>query len=80
MTSSFERASTTVVTGPNSGGRSNFLGGLAGRIAAPAGTARLGDLLIGTLSAESMGQTLTLVEADDWLADATVAQNLRRGS
>ncbi|TQF01623.1 ATP-binding cassette domain-containing protein [Kitasatospora acidiphila] len=65
-----------VVTGPNGSGKSTLLGQLAGRVPAAAGRVRLGAAPVADLPAEAVADVLTLVEADDWLADATVAANL----
>ncbi|MGP8297198.1 ATP-binding cassette domain-containing protein [Streptomyces inhibens] len=69
-----------LVTGPNGSGKSTLLGQLAGRIPAPAGTVLLGGTPVDELPARGVAETITLVEADDWLADDTVAANLRQAA
>ncbi|MFH7333994.1 ATP-binding cassette domain-containing protein [Streptomyces sp. KHY 26] len=69
-----------LVTGPNGSGKSTLLGQLAGRLPAPAGTILLDGTPVRDLSARTVAETVTLVEADDWLADATVAANLRQAA
>ncbi|WP_030808213.1 ATP-binding cassette domain-containing protein [Streptomyces sp. NRRL S-337] len=69
-----------LITGPNGSGKSTLLGQLAGRVPAPAGTVLLDGTPLHDLSAEAAAETLTLVEADDWLADDTVAANLRQAA
>ncbi|MFG2887454.1 ATP-binding cassette domain-containing protein [Streptomyces sp. NPDC048297] len=69
-----------VVTGPNGSGKSTLLGQLAGRLPAPDGTVLLDGTPVHTLSAGAVAETVTLVEADDWLADDTVAANLRQAA
>ncbi|MGW1760060.1 ATP-binding cassette domain-containing protein [Streptomyces mirabilis] len=73
--------SVVVVTGPNGSGKSTVLETLAGRItpAAP-GAVLLGGVPIGSLPAGAIADTLTLVEAEDWIADATIAENLRQAA
>ncbi|MEU1304937.1 ATP-binding cassette domain-containing protein [Streptomyces shenzhenensis] len=68
-----------LVTGPNGSGKSTLLGQLAGRIPAPADTVLLGGTPVHELPAGAVAETVVLVEADDWLADDTVAANLRQG-
>ncbi|GAB2712059.1 ATP-binding cassette domain-containing protein [Kitasatospora kifunensis] len=70
--------SATLVTGPNGSGKSTLLNTLAGRIESP--SVLLGGSALHTLSAVSVAATLTLVEADDWLADSTIADNLRQAA
>ncbi|MDH6708374.1 ATP-binding cassette subfamily C protein CydC [Kitasatospora sp. MAA19] len=73
--------SATLVTGPNGSGKSTLLNTLAGRIDCPSpGVVLLGGSPLHTLSAASVATTLTLVEADDWLADSTIADNLRQAA
>ncbi|MDH6117903.1 ATP-binding cassette subfamily C protein CydC [Kitasatospora sp. GAS204A] len=73
--------SATLVTGPNGSGKSTLLNLLAGRIESPApGVVLLGDARLDTLSAATVAAALTLVEAEDWLADSTVAGNLRQAA
>ncbi|MGW1171545.1 ATP-binding cassette domain-containing protein [Streptomyces sp. NPDC002550] len=69
-----------LVTGPNGSGKSTLLGQLAGRIPAPASTVLLGGTPVQELPARVVAETITLVEADDWLADDTVAGNLRQAA
>ncbi|MFB7079609.1 ATP-binding cassette domain-containing protein [Streptomyces sp. NPDC056308] len=69
-----------LVTGPNGSGKSTLLGQLAGRIPAPVGTVLLGGTPVHELPARVVAETVTLVEADDWLADDTVAANLRQAA
>ncbi|MEU4925332.1 ATP-binding cassette domain-containing protein [Streptomyces yokosukanensis] len=69
-----------LVTGPNGSGKSTLLGQLAGRIPAPRGTVLLGGTPVHELPAGVVAETITLVEADDWLADDTVAANLRQAA
>ncbi|MFD7448681.1 ATP-binding cassette domain-containing protein [Kitasatospora sp. NPDC059827] len=65
-----------VVTGPNGSGKSTLLGQLAGRLPTASGRVRLGGSPVAELPAEAVADVLTLVEADDWLADTTVSANL----
>lgn len=65
-----------VITGPNGSGKSTLLGRLAGRVPAPTGAVLLDGLPLHALPARTVAETLTLVEADDWLADDTIAANL----
>nr|WP_305137744.1 ATP-binding cassette domain-containing protein [Streptomyces sp. Ncost-T10-10d] len=69
-----------LVTGPNGSGKSTLLGQLAGRIPAPVGTVLLDGTPVHDLPARVVAETVTLVEADDWLADDTVAANLRQAA
>ncbi|MER5755364.1 ATP-binding cassette domain-containing protein [Streptomyces sp. NPDC002088] len=73
--------SVILVTGPNGSGKSTLLETLAGRIttAAP-GSVLLGGVPVESLPARTIADTLTLVEAEDWIADATVAENLRQAA
>lgn len=66
----------TVVTGPNGSGKSNLLGQLAGRLPVPPGSVRLGGTPLHSLASGALAAVLTLVEADDWLADDSVSTNL----
>ncbi|MDH6578214.1 ATP-binding cassette domain-containing protein [Kitasatospora sp. MAP5-34] len=68
----------TLVTGPNGSGKSTLLNLLAGRIDSP--SVLLGGSPLYLLSAATVATVLTLVEADDWLADSTVADNLRQAA
>lgn len=65
-----------VVTGPNGSGKSTLLAQLAGRVPAGSGAVRLGAAPVAELPADAVAEVLTLVEADDWLADTTVSANL----
>ncbi|WP_188307777.1 ATP-binding cassette domain-containing protein, partial [Streptomyces sp. CBMA123] len=65
-----------VVTGPNGSGKSTLLGQLAGRLPTASGQVRLGAAPVTELPADVVADMVTLVEADDWLADTTVAANL----
>ncbi len=68
-----------VVTGPNGSGKSTLLATLAGRTApGTAGGVLLGGTPVEQLSAGAVAGTLTLVEADDWIADTDIAANLRQ--
>ncbi|WP_329166274.1 ATP-binding cassette domain-containing protein [Streptomyces sp. NBC_01717] len=70
-----------VVTGPNGSGKSTLLETLAGRIAPAApGSVLLAGAPVDSLPASVIADTLTLVEAEDWIADATVAENLRQAA
>ncbi|WP_425246372.1 ATP-binding cassette domain-containing protein [Streptomyces sp. NEAU-NA10] len=69
-----------LVTGSNGSGKSTLLGQLAGRVPAPAGTVLLDGTPVHELPASAVAETVTLVEADDWLADDTVAANLRQAA
>jgi ATP-binding cassette subfamily C protein CydC len=70
-----------VVTGPNGSGKSTLLETLAGRIAPAApGSVLLAGAPVDSLPAAVIADTLTLVEAEDWIADATVAENLRQAA
>jgi ATP-binding cassette subfamily C protein CydC len=69
-----------LITGPNGSGKSTLLGRLAGRTPAPAGTILLDGSPLHDLAARTVAETLTLVEADDWLADDTIAANLRQAA
>ncbi|WP_051712005.1 ATP-binding cassette domain-containing protein [Streptomyces sp. NRRL S-350] len=73
--------SATLVTGPNGSGKSTLLNMLAGRIDSPSpGVVLLGGSPLPALPAAAVASTLTLVEAEDWLADSTVADNLRQAA
>ncbi|WP_225823526.1 ATP-binding cassette domain-containing protein [Streptomyces naphthomycinicus] len=69
-----------LITGPNGSGKSTLLGRLAGRLPAPVGTVLLDGAPVHELSAGAVAEAVTLVEADDWLADDTVAANLRQAA
>jgi ATP-binding cassette subfamily C protein CydC len=76
-----EPCSVVVVTGPNGSGKSTLLETLAGRITpASPGAVLLGGMPVASLPARAIADTLTLVEAEDWIADATVAENLRQAA
>jgi ATP-binding cassette subfamily C protein CydC len=73
--------SVIVVTGPNGSGKSTLLETLAGRIAPAApGSVLLDGVPIESLAAGAIADALTLVEAEDWIADTTVAENLRQAA
>ncbi|WP_316742097.1 ATP-binding cassette domain-containing protein [Streptomyces sp. MK7] len=76
-----EHGSVVMVTGPNGSGKSTLLETLAGRIspAAP-GSVLLDGLPVESLPARAIADRLTLVEAEDWIADATIAENLRQAA
>ncbi|WP_413812486.1 ATP-binding cassette domain-containing protein [Streptomyces sp. OE57] len=80
LTMTVEGPGMILVTGPNGSGKSTLLGRLAGRIPAPAGTVLLDGTPLHDLPAQTVAETVTLVEADDWLADDTVAANLRQAA
>ncbi|MFE7282833.1 amino acid ABC transporter ATP-binding/permease protein [Streptomyces noursei] len=80
LTSTLSGAGPLLVTGPNGSGKSTLLGQLAGRIPAPRGTVVLDGTPVHELPARVVAETVTLVEADDWLADDTVAANLRQAA
>ncbi|MFC3572360.1 ATP-binding cassette domain-containing protein [Streptomyces yaanensis] len=69
-----------LVTGPNGSGKSTLLNRLAGRVPAPVGTVLLDGTPVHELPTQAVAETVTLVEADDWLADDTVAANLRQAA
>ncbi|TDT94157.1 ATP-binding cassette subfamily C protein CydC [Streptomyces sp. 846.5] len=69
-----------LVTGPNGSGKSTLLGQLAGRVPAPTGSVLLDGTPVHDLPAHTVAETVTLVEADDWLANDTVAANLRQAA
>jgi ATP-binding cassette subfamily C protein CydC len=76
-----EPSSVVMVTGPNGSGKSTLLETLAGRIAPAApGAVLLDGVPVESLPAGAIADTLTLVEAEDWIADATVAENLRQAA
>ncbi|MEV6227889.1 ATP-binding cassette domain-containing protein [Saccharopolyspora shandongensis] len=76
-----EPASVVVVTGPNGSGKSTLLQTLAGRIIPDApGSVLVAGVPVESLPADVIADTLTLVEAEDWIADATVAENLRQAA
>ncbi|WP_413751924.1 ATP-binding cassette domain-containing protein [Streptomyces sp. R-74717] len=73
--------SVIVVTGPNGSGKSTLLETLAGRIAPAApGSVILDGVPIESLPTSAIADMLTLVEAEDWIADGTVAENLRQAA
>ncbi|WP_329585986.1 ATP-binding cassette domain-containing protein [Kitasatospora sp. NBC_01250] len=79
--STLTAGSATLVTGPNGSGKSTLLNILAGRIdSRPPGVVLLGGSALPTLSAASVATMATLVEAEDWLADSTIADNLRQAA
>ncbi|WP_171118147.1 MULTISPECIES: ATP-binding cassette domain-containing protein [Streptomyces] len=80
LTMSLRGPGLALVTGPNGSGKSTLLGQLAGRVPAPAGTVLLDGTPVHALPASAVAETVTLVEADDWLADDTVAANLRQAA
>ncbi|MEU3856388.1 ATP-binding cassette domain-containing protein [Streptomyces sp. NPDC028722] len=80
LTTTLAGPGLVLVTGPNGSGKSTLLGQLAGRLPAPAGTVLLGGSPVHELPARTVAETVTLVEADDWLADDTVAANLRQAA
>ncbi|MFF4833122.1 ATP-binding cassette domain-containing protein [Streptomyces sp. NPDC001315] len=80
LTMTVEGPGLVLVTGPNGSGKSTLLGRLAGRVAAPAGTVLLDGTPLHELPARTVAESVTLVEADDWLADDTVAANLRQAA
>ncbi|MEU2227343.1 ATP-binding cassette domain-containing protein [Streptomyces sp. NPDC018347] len=80
LTTTLSGPGLTLVTGPNGSGKSTLLNRLAGRLPAPAGTVLLDGTPVHELPARTVAGTVTLVEADDWLADDTVAANLRQAA
>ncbi|MET9014108.1 ATP-binding cassette domain-containing protein [Streptomyces olivaceoviridis] len=80
LTTTLSGPGLTLITGPNGSGKSTLLGRLAGRLPAPAGTVLLDGTPVHRLPAGAVAGTVTLVEADDWLADDTVAANLRQAA
>ncbi|MEV5149276.1 ATP-binding cassette domain-containing protein [Streptomyces sp. NPDC052727] len=80
LTTTLSGPGLTLITGPNGSGKSTLLGRLAGRLPAPAGTVLLDGTAVHRLPAGTVAGTVTLVEADDWLADDTVAANLRQAA
>ncbi|MEV6026352.1 ATP-binding cassette domain-containing protein [Streptomyces sp. NPDC052036] len=80
LTTTLQGPGLVLVTGPNGSGKSTLLGQLAGRLPVPAGTVLLDGTPINELSARTVAETVTLVEADDWLADDTVVANLRQAA
>ncbi|MFF3904944.1 ATP-binding cassette domain-containing protein [Streptomyces sp. NPDC001848] len=80
LTTTVSGPALVLVTGPNGSGKSTLLGQLAGRVPALAGTVLLGGTPVHELPASAVAETVTLVEADDWLADDTVAANLRQAA
>ncbi|WP_406433383.1 ATP-binding cassette domain-containing protein [Streptomyces sp. NBC_01589] len=76
-----EPHSVILVTGPNGSGKSTLLETLAGRITPTApGSVLLDGVPVESLPARTIADTLTLVEAEDWIADSTVAENLRQAA
>ncbi|GAB7188405.1 hypothetical protein ATKI12_8236 [Kitasatospora sp. Ki12] len=70
-----------LVTGPNGSGKSTLLETLAGRVRPTAPRSVLLDgVPVDSLPARALADALTLVEAEDWIADATVAENLRQAA
>ncbi|MEV8528385.1 ATP-binding cassette domain-containing protein [Streptomyces sp. NPDC052000] len=80
LTMTVQGPGLVLVTGPNGSGKSTLLCQLAGRVLAPAGTVLLNGTPVHELSASAIARTVTLVEADDWLADDTIAANLRQAA
>ncbi|MFK4263654.1 ATP-binding cassette domain-containing protein [Streptomyces milbemycinicus] len=80
LTTTLQGPGLVLVTGPNGSGKSTLLGQLAGRLPTPAGTVLLDGTPVQELPARAVAETVTLVEADDWLADDTVAANLRQAA
>ncbi|CAM5240205.1 MULTISPECIES: ATP-binding cassette domain-containing protein [Streptomyces] len=80
LTTTLSGPGLTLITGPNGSGKSTLLGRLAGRLPAPGGTVLLDGTPVHRLPAGTVAGTVTLVEADDWLADDTVAANLRQAA
>ncbi|MGW2857841.1 ATP-binding cassette domain-containing protein, partial [Streptomyces sp. NPDC001215] len=80
LTTTLQGPGLVLVTGPDGSGKSTLLGQLAGRIPVPAGTVLLDGTPVHELPARTVAETVTLVEADDWLADDTVAANLRQAA
>ena len=76
-----EPGSVVLVTGPNGSGKSTLLEALAGRISPAAPRSVLLDgVPVESLPAHAIADSLTLVEAEDWIADTTVAENLRQAA
>ncbi|MFD8546018.1 ATP-binding cassette domain-containing protein [Streptomyces sp. NPDC059649] len=76
-----EPGSAVMVTGPNGSGKSTLLETLAGRISpAVPRSVLLGGVPVESLPARAIADSLTLVEAEDWIADATIAENLRQAA
>ncbi|MBF9066690.1 ATP-binding cassette domain-containing protein [Streptacidiphilus fuscans] len=65
-----------VVTGANGSGKSTLLDQLAGRLGNETGEVLLDGSRVAELPAQVIAGQLAMVEAHDWLADATVADNL----
>ncbi|MFD7014123.1 ATP-binding cassette domain-containing protein [Streptomyces sp. NPDC059928] len=80
LTMTVQGPGLVLVTGPNGSGKSTLLCQLAGRVTAPAGTVLLNGTPVHELPASAIARTVTLVEADDWLADDTIAANLRQAA
>ncbi|MFE0380595.1 ATP-binding cassette domain-containing protein [Streptomyces inhibens] len=76
-----EPGSVVMITGPNGSGKSTLLETLAGRISPAAPRSVLLDgVPVESLPAHAIADSLTLVEAEDWIADATIAENLRQAA
>ncbi|MGW8399598.1 ATP-binding cassette domain-containing protein [Streptomyces lydicus] len=76
-----EPGSVVMVTGPNGSGKSTLLETLAGRMSpAVPRSVLLGGVPVESLPARAIADSLTLVEAEDWIADATIAENLRQAA
>ncbi|AOP49024.1 ATP-binding cassette domain-containing protein [Streptomyces lydicus] len=76
-----EPGSVVLVTGPNGSGKSTLLETLAGRISpAVPRSVLLDGVPVESLPARAIADSLTLVEAEDWIADATLAENLRQSA
>jgi ATP-binding cassette subfamily C protein CydC len=80
LTTTLSGPGLVLITGPNGSGKSTLLGQLAGRVPAPAGTVFFEGTPVHELPASAVAETVTLVEADDWLADDTVAANLHQAA
>ncbi|MET9452243.1 ATP-binding cassette domain-containing protein [Streptomyces cinerochromogenes] len=80
LTTTLSGPGLLLVTGANGSGKSTLLGRLAGRLPAAAGAVLLDGTPVDEVPARTVAETVTLVEADDWLADDTVAANLRQAA
>ncbi|GGS53876.1 ATP-binding cassette domain-containing protein [Streptomyces cinerochromogenes] len=80
LTTTLSGPGLLLVTGANGSGKSTLLGRLAGRLPAAAGAVLLDGTPVHEAPARTVAETVTLVEADDWLADDTVAANLRQAA
>ncbi|MFF5532979.1 ATP-binding cassette domain-containing protein [Streptomyces cinerochromogenes] len=80
LTTTLSGPGLLLVTGANGSGKSTLLGRLAGRLPAAAGAVLLDGTPVDEMPARTVAETVTLVEADDWLADDTVAANLRQAA